>query len=692
MKYSGFMNGCGGKILMIILSVILGVVLTLGGIAGAGYYILTKKGMLLKAEEFAVSKGVLVDFDDTVAQGTVMDWGKAVANVFKDTQNNTVGNIESLIGMQIISNTLNQMLGIEPSAVKDATIGKLGETISANFTMILARDKFGITFPDLPLFSNEEFLAKPISEVFGSFDEFLLGDVINVGEDAHAALKALKDIAIKDLGGNETVKVINGLSLCELMKIDENSAATLKAMQYSTIDSTYKYVGETDEILKDANGRFVYETKTLKVRNTDNTYTEIEVEMQGISDKMKELAVAEVISITASSNAVLRKMRLATEEEKALLDPIELTSYIQDYIKYLYTNAYPNAFDAIIISNYGGIDQATVDIMPLDEKEGYLYDYLSNNKDNKIYSKSYNQLESEACGFGANNLLIEELGGSKFNDIVDDTKIGEFITIQEDSEPILKAFKDTRIKGLNNRIKTLSLSEIFASDKLNSGALALIAPTTLISEIPDAMSDAIKDSTIAILKGRGVIEESRFDNIGEAPIEQQSFIYNSSVGGFLGGVIDFIADPIDYSPLSIDPPVPNFKLYLQFAERDLTVPPSFASLTDFVQAYSQYEGLRLDATITITIDTSETSDDYKNFYNAQQGVYCIPVFSLETATTFNFVDGASNPVNVKLAVYNVTENAGVYSYEYSKHQYAYFYAPVASDLQYIDTLTYEIKS
>jgi hypothetical protein len=38
-------------------------------------------------------------------------------------------------------------------------------------------------------------------------------------------------------------------------------------------------------------------------------------------------------------------------------------------------------------------------------------------------------LESEACGFGAEDMLIEELGGSKFNELVDNTKIGEFITV-----------------------------------------------------------------------------------------------------------------------------------------------------------------------------------------------------------------------------------------------------------------------
>ncbi len=669
-----FMNGCGGKILTIILSIILGVILTLGGIAGAGYILLTKKGMLLKAEEYAKSKDFPIDFDDKVANGTILEWGKSIASILKNSNTNTIGEMESVIGFSILSNTLSQVLGIEPATFKAATFDNLGETISSNLTMSLTRDKFGITFPDMPIFADEEFLAKPLGEAFKDFDSYPLGDVIKIESDAHAALKALSQTPIKEIGSAAAVQKINALSLCELMTINESSSATLKALKYNTIDSTYEYHPETNEILVDENGRFVYKTKTLTVPDGDG-FVEIEVEMQGISDRMKELKVSEVVEITSQSNAVLRKMRVATQQEKELIEQEDIEIYVKNYIKELYTESYPNAFDAVIIAEYGGVDQETVDLMPLEEKEGFLYHFLDNNRDNKIYCYSYNQLISLACGFGAEDLLIEQLGGSKFNDIVDNTTMGEFITITEESQPILKALQNTKIKNLNVRIQTLQLNEIFEADKLSSGALALIEPTTILSDIPNAMSDAIKDSTIATLKGRGVIAEDKFVNIGNANVEQQSYIYNSSVGEFLGGIIDFIANPID---TEVTPPVANFH-HIQLEQKVLTGTPVFNSLTAFVAEYNQYNSLLLDGVVTINIDEELDSQ----FFNADQVCYLIPVFSLDSSSTINFSQ------QVKLAVYNKID---VDAYQLSKHQFAYFYTPSEIELAYIDTIIKDTKN
>lgn len=681
MKFSGFMNGCSGKILTIVLSVILGVVLTLGGIVGGGYYILSSKGMLQKAEDMAKDRGIAVDFDDEVAQGTILDWGKQLLAAFQNTEGSTIGALEKLIGVSILSNTLSQMLGIQPEIFKESTIGDVGSTVSANLTMSIAKDKFGITFPDMPIFADEEFLAKPIGEAFGDFDNYKLGDVINIDANAHAALKALSDTPINQIGSEAAKEKINSLSLCELMTIDDNASSTLKALKYNTIDSSYEYVEGTDQILTDANGRYVYKTKTLTIVDPDdNSVSKITVEMQGISDRLKELKVAEVIEITPASNAVLRRMRTATTGERENLDPTDLTIYIQNYISDLYTNAYPTGFDAVIISDYNGVDQSTVDAMPLTMKAGYLFDYLSNNKSDATYSKSWEQLESEACGFGAEDMLIEELGGSKFNELVDNTKIGEFITVDSNSEQILQALQHTKIKDLNGRIGTLRLDEIFAPADLADGALSLIDPATTLSGIPAAITGTVKDSTIAVLHGKGVIDNSAFTNMNNVNLKQRSFIYNNSVSGFLSGVIDFIATPIIEDPL----PRPNFDV-IQFDDKDLTGNASFTSLTEFVEAYNQHEYLSLDAAVTVTVDTDPESEDYRNFYNETYACFCIPVLSLETATVITFTDGTDS-VTVKLAVYDFDGT----DYTFAKHQYAFFYAPLNA-LEYIDTLTYAVK-
>lgn len=619
MKFSGFMNGCAGKVISFILSVLLGVVLTLGGIVGGGYILLTKKGMLLKAEEYAQQQGLAIDFEDTVAQGTILDWGKQLAAILKDTGNSTIGSIESMAGVSAISAMLNQMLGIDQDIIKQATISNIGETISSNLTMSIAQEKFGITFPDMPLFEDEDFLAKPIGEAFGDFDDYTLAQVMNIDESSHAALRALSDVAIKDLGGAVATEAINGLCLCELMTIDENSSQTLQALKYCTIDSTYTYAEGSTEKLVDTNGRYIYATKELTITNDDASVSVITVEMQGISDKMKELKVSDVITITETSNAILRKMRTATQAE---------------------------------------IDAG---------KESL---------------------------FGTENLLIDELGGSKFNDIIDNTEIGEIITVYEEdvyegatlvhakSEPIMIAMNHTKIMDLNTKMQTLQLDEIFEATSLTTGPLSLIDSDTTLPEIPDAMTDVMQNSTIITLKEKGVISEDNFADVDEMPIEQRSFIYNNTMGNLLGGMISFIAHPIDYSdPLN---PVPNYGVVQHPDVNLVDTVTSYATLSDFVSTYTQYSIVSDDvATVTITVGGEGTAD-YTNYYNAAEACYYIPLFNLETATDYVFIFEGGATALVKLAVYDGTV--------LSAHQYGYYYAYTDNQIPAINTITFQTIS
>ena len=595
MKFTGFAGGCVGKALLVILCILLGVVLTLGGLAVGGYIVLTKDGMVgTISDQVEKNTSVELAFDDSVKAMSVMDWGKEILAAVSDMSSKEIGALEKLIGVSIISNTIEEVIGVDAEVVKTSTLDKLGETVSNNLTINNAKDKFGIEFPDMPIFSDAEFLASPLATAFSDFESYTLGEVIEITDESNAVLRELKDVAIKDIGAASTDTTIKSMFLCELITINDDSNMTLKALKYSSIESQYE-LDENGEIKLDEYGNPIYKTKEITEVvggvTVTNTYP-----LRGLNETIDALYVKDVVNITEDSAVVLRKMRLPTEEEIAA---------------------------------------------------------------------------GKAELFGTEDLLVNELGSAKVTEIVQNTKIGEIIDIYKaddpdagvtKSEPILIALKDVSINGLNDRLKTLGLNEIFDETELESGALSLIPADTKLNEIPSAVTAAMTNSTTATLAGKGIISEDTFTNISSLQKEQQAFIYNSNVSGMLGGVIDFIADPIiyTYDPTGeiVTGATPNYGV-VSPDEVEITE-TVFNSLTDFVNVYSQYNTLNFGSAVTVNVN--EAADGA--FYNEETGCYLIPLFNIGSGSV-NFAGGT-----VKTAIYETGDGGLILS----ANQYGYAYA------------------
>lgn len=612
MKFTGFAGGCVGKALLVILCILLGVVLTLGGLAVGGYIVLTKDGMVgTISDQVEKNTSVELAFDDSVKAMSVMDWGKEILAAVSDMSSKEIGALEKLIGVSIISNTIEEVIGVDAEVVKTSTLDKLGETVSNNLTINNAKDKFGIEFPDMPIFADAEFLASPLATAFSDFESYTLGEVIEITDESNAVLRELKDVAIKDIGAASTDTTIKSMFLCELMTIEDDANMTLKALKYSSIESQYE-LDENGEIKLDEYGNPIYKTKEITEvidgETVTNTYP-----LKGINETINALYVKDVVNITEDSAVVLRKMRLPTEEEIAA---------------------------------------------------------------------------GKADLFGTEDLLVNELGSAKVTEIVQNTKIGEIIDIYEaddpdagvtKSEPILIALKDVSINGLNDRLKTLGLNEIFDETELESGALSLIPADTKLNEIPSAVTAAMTNSTTATLAGKGIISEDTFTNISSLQKEQQAFIYNSNVSGMLGGVIDFIAEPIiyTYDPTGeiITGATPNYGVVSpDEVEISVTV---FDSLTEFVNAYSQYNTLNFGSAVTVNVN--EAADEA--FYNEETGCYLIPLFNIGSGSV-NFAGGT-----VKTAIYETGDGGLILS----ANQYGYAYSydeSVSLPEKGFDTLIY----
>lgn len=563
MKFTGFSSGCVGKALTVILCILLGMIIAIGGEALAGYILLTRDGMVgyVADKVNGDSEKPTLVFDDETKAKSILAWGQEIMTAVGDLSNQEIGSLEKLIGMSIISDTVSDAMGVDAEKIKASTLNNIGETVSNNLTLNTAQDKFKIALPkDIPLFSDEEFLAKPLSEAFEGFTDHKLSDFINVTDDTNSVLKELSGVSISELQGKAGDEKIKSMCLGQIMTIDASSSKILKALKDCCIESQW-----TDET------KTAYKTKEI-TEIIDGEKVTRTVELMGINERIETLLVSEVVDINDDSNVILRKMR----------------------------------------------------------DEG---------------------------------LKITELGGKKVTDLVNDTKIGEIITINTEgadkSEPIMIALKDVKISGLNDKMKTLKINEIFAEEKLATGALSIIPADTVISDIPSEMTKIMQSATTATLKGKGLINAdlSTLDNPSKFKKEQKAFILNSNVGQMMEGLIEFVADPID---TTVIPPKPK---YSHIAPDQRTInETSFSSLTAFVAAYRQFETVTFASDVTVTIDAAADASLLKEIGGVEY--YCIPVFNgiADTAVTITFNGG-----NVRLAVLE-SDNTTL-----SRSQYAYAY-------------------
>lgn len=587
MKFTGFASGCVGKALIILLCIILGVVLAIGGELLVGYVVLTRDGFVGQVADTvnSSSEEPILDFDEETRAMSIMAWGQELLAALVDFTGTEIGSLEKVLGMPVISATVEDVLGVPAEKIKATTLENIGETVSKNLTLNNAKTKFGITFPeDVPLFSDEEFLARPLGEAFGDLTSHKLSDFILITDDTNEILREIGDLAVSDLQGNAATQKIDELCLCQIMDIDANSSKILQVLKYCSVRSVYTDETET-----------VHKTKKI-TEVIDGVEIEREVELIGVSERMDTLLISEVVDITDDSNVILRKMR---DEE----------------------------------------------------------------------------------------LKVNELGGSKVTDIVNNTKIGEIVTVVEEgedkSEPIMIALKDTTVNGLNDRLKTIRLDEIFAEEDLQSGALSLIPSHTVLSDIPSEMTNVMLNVSTATMIGQGLIasdlsklDEGKFNDENRAT---KAFILNSSVGEMMQGLIEFVSDPytkeIGEGTISV---TPNYFFIepkrIKIEQENLT----FDSIDDFVNAYTQFSTVVFTGNAAINVDEEKDAKYLQEINGAS--VYCIPVFNGETDggeydLTF-YLDGSA--VEVKLAVYSsVTEETAVLS----RQQFAYAYFDNVTEIQ-----------
>ena len=167
----------------IVVGIIIGILIFVLAVGVAAYIVLTGEGMIGKIDD-AVDE---INFSDDVRALSLLAYlNQAVAGV-QNIGDKAIGEVEKLIGTDGISVTIADTVGVSAGVIKTSSLSGLGETLSSNLTLSGMSDSFGIALPsDIPLFQNDEFLSEPVSDAFGTIDDYTLDSFIDVVYDDEA--------------------------------------------------------------------------------------------------------------------------------------------------------------------------------------------------------------------------------------------------------------------------------------------------------------------------------------------------------------------------------------------------------------------------------------------------------------------------------------------------------------------------
>ena len=235
-----------------VVGVFVGVLVIAVALVGGGYLLLTKDGMMKTVEE-SVGSSVGMDLSEEQEALSILDYGKGLLDIFGNLSTTPIKDIEGQVGINKISTTISDAIGISSEVIGESSISNLGATITNNLTMTVMKDKFEIELPDLPLFQDEEFLASPVSEAFGDLDQKTLDQFIEVvyeGEgttekpESSALIQKLGKVSIGEMS-EDMDGIIQDTEIGEVIEIDPSTSAGVLVYLSGT------KIGELDGAIKD---------------------------------------------------------------------------------------------------------------------------------------------------------------------------------------------------------------------------------------------------------------------------------------------------------------------------------------------------------------------------------------------------------------------------------------------------------
>ena len=443
----------------IVVGIIIGILIFVLAVGVAAYIVLTGEGMVGKIDD-AVDE---INFSDDVRALSLLAYlNQAVAGV-QNIGDKAIGEVEKLIGTDGISVAIADTVGVSAGVIKTSSLSGLGETLSSNLTLSGMSDSFGIALPsDIPLFQNDEFLSEPVSDAFGTIDDYTLDSFIDVVYDDEATadnpassglLQNLGKLPLSELS-SEMDSIIDNTYITDVLDVDESSSEIMKYLASGGEGGNPVKIGELDGAVNDMKIadavnidadsspvlKYLRDCELTVTDDDGNVTIEIGASLNNINEAIKEMTIGDAVEIASTSSRVLQYMK------DFKLDELD-----------------------------AGIKAMTI------------ADAIAINED------------SHAVINAIADLTLDDLSrGDILQSKLDILRLGQVITVTETSPKILKALQYSRLGTLGEAVDRLEMQDVF--ENIDSGVLSLIPPTTLIDDIPDALTTAIQDTTLYGLK------------------------------------------------------------------------------------------------------------------------------------------------------------------------------------------------
>lgn len=486
-----------GRIVAFFIGIITGIVLLLGGTVGVGYYLATQPGSMGKIDSLVGDKlPESLQMSDDIKSLSLMDYGKRVFGAVGNIGGVTIGEFEDAVGYSVFSNYVSQFTGVNQGILQDSKFTDLPKTLTDNITVKSISDKFGIEFPDFPLFQKEDFLNSPISTAFTLLDDETMDAFVDVVYDEDATEE-------------------NPASSKFLQKLGKKTMSELSNDMDGIIDDTYLH-----EIISDApEDSLIQKFLHLKVG-------ELGTETDGVIDAM---LIKEIIEIDENSPKVLSALKDCSLE----------TQYEEDGV----TVKTQGISDALKTKLVGELIESPEGSRIWTYLNDFTLDTLGDGVENMKVSDAIDT-EVPDC-----NILIKRLAdtnvkdvGTEITEVLKITTLGEIIEIDEEdpnTEPMLIALKDVFIESnaLNTALKQMTVKDVFRH--YTSGVLGLVSPDTLLTDVPHEISLQISSTDLYRLSLLGVYNP----NFSSSDYATKAFVYNQSPNDIINNYIAIANDP-----------------------------------------------------------------------------------------------------------------------------------------------------
>ena len=461
-----------------LMGIISGIVIIAIVLVGGGFIILTQEGMM-KTVEDSIGSSIGMDLDEEQEQLSILEYGQNVLSILGKISESPISDIEKVLGITMISKTISDAVGIEASVISESSISNLGATLTDNLTIKIMQEKFEVELPDFPLFQDEEFLQKPVSEAFGSLDEYHLDafiDVVYDGEgteenpESSAILQKLGKKTIKEVS-EETDAIIDDTQIGEVIDVTPDSSEVLKYLEDKKIgdlDAAIDAMTINDVMTIDEESSLVLQYLSSYKDENDEPCTINKLDMA-----IDDMTIGDAIEINEDSSEVLKfledkkldEIDGAIQTEMKLQDAIKIDEDSNGVLKYLAPFGI-NELDAAIPN------------MPLSSA-------LDPEDDNRVIKFLTSYVDEEG-----NPATLDTIGSA-----IDAMTLGDAIEITESSSKVLQYLKGTTLNGIDGKIKIMPISE-----------------AVNITEDSHAVMKAIADLTLEDL-GKGSILQSKIDGL-----------------------------------------------------------------------------------------------------------------------------------------------------------------------------------